>query len=74
MNEIEILHLSDLHLILSTSGNNLRSAILNFATQHFETLPKGQKLLVLTGDFHNFGEDYRQAREFFPKLWDCIGT
>ena len=73
MGEIEILHLSDLHLMLSAEGENLRSALRTFAREHFAPLPEGRKLLVLTGDFHNFGGDYEIAREFLPALFEDMG-
>ena len=70
MGEIGILHLSDLHLVLSAEGENLRSALRTFAREHFAPLPEGRKLLVLTGDFHNFGGDYEIARKFLPALFE----
>ena len=73
MDKISILHLSDLHMIGSPNGNNMKRAIWDFAKEHFAKLPKESKLLVLTGDFHNFTDtDYKSA-DFISTLCEKMG-
>ncbi|MBQ9492435.1 MAG: metallophosphoesterase, partial [Oscillibacter sp.] len=71
--KIHILHLSDLHWIGSPSGNSLKNAILKLAGERFSKLPAGEKLLVLTGDFHNFSEGYQPVKKFLSELVDKMG-
>ena len=59
-----IIHLSDLHIVNSSHWNNIRACILNKAREL-----TGEKLLIVTGDFHNFGEgNYDKALEFLKEL------
>ncbi|MBR4545280.1 MAG: metallophosphoesterase [Oscillibacter sp.] len=75
MDEIHILHLSDLHMMESVRAANLKDTILQFAEEHFAKIPEKKKLLVLTGDFRNFktDDDFHKAAEFIPQLWKKMG-
>lgn len=70
---VSIFHLSDLHLVDDAAGNNMREGILQEA-QKFSKIPVGQKLLILTGDYHNYGdEDYSRAEGFLADLINAMG-
>ena len=67
---VKLLHLSDLHIVGNPHWGNMRDAILQFAAENFSELEPGEKLLVLTGDFHNYEQDgYRRASEFLKELF-----
>ena len=69
---IHILHLSDLHIIQSAQWNNLRACIINEA-KTVQYLPKGQKMLILTGDFHNYSDgDYNETMLFLRDLFAAM--
>lgn len=70
---ISILHISDLHIIGGAEWNNMRAALLEEVRDKVQDLEKGEKLLVVTGDFHNFNDSsYRQAEEFLHQLFDAM--
>ncbi len=59
-----IFHLSDLHIVTSARWNRLRDCILDQAKQL-----SGERLLVVTGDFHNYPEaDFQKAYDFLREL------
>ncbi len=61
---VTIFHISDLHIIRSAYWNNIRECILKEAEEI-----EGERLLVVTGDYHNFWEgDYAQAESFLREL------
>ncbi len=69
-----LLHISDLHLVVDPLWNNMENAILSAVQEKLRGIPKGQKMLVITGDFHNFVENhFQQAETFLPKLFDAMG-
>lgn len=71
---IYLLHISDLHLVADPQWNNMKNAILYSVRRKLENVGCGQKLLVMTGDFHNFIENnYHQAEQFLPRLINAMG-
>ena len=66
---IHILHISDLHLVTDPQWNNMKEAILNSVHDKLNGISLGQKLLIVTGDFHNFKQnDYTYAKIFLTQL------
>lgn len=66
---IYLLHISDLHLVVNPLWNNMKNVILDSAREKLQSVPQGKKLLVVTGDFHNFSDHtYRQAEAFLTEL------
>ncbi len=71
---IYLLHISDLHLVTDPQWNNMKNAILYSVRAKLNHISRGQKLLVITGDFHNFVQkDYSQAEQFLPQLFEAMG-
>ncbi len=71
---IYLLHISDLHLVANPLWNNMKHAILNSVRKKVQNVPVGEKLLVITGDLHNFVENnYDRAAEFLPQLFKEMG-
>ena len=70
---IHLLHISDLHLVVNPLWNNMKKAILYSVRESLRDVPIGQKLLVITGDFHNFEEcNFQQASDFLPSLFEAM--
>ena len=70
-----ILHISDLHIIEGAEWNNMRAALLEEARERTHDLPDGDKLLVITGDFHNFSDSgYQKAAEFLRELFRAMAV
>lgn len=66
---ISILHLSDFHFSRDAAMHNMRQVILNEVRAKVHNKPRGEKLLVITGDFHNFwAPDYNDAIIFLRDL------
>ena len=66
---VSILHISDLHIIEGAVWNNMRAALLGEAGERTRDRDRGEKLLVVTGDFHNFWDkDYSRAKDFLGRL------
>lgn len=66
---VNILHLSDLHIICGAVWNNMRGALLEHARKKLERKTDQEKMLVITGDFHNYGDnDYETAKKFLREL------
>lgn len=64
-----MLQVSDLHIVEDAHWNNLKALLLDLAKEKFSILPEGQKLLVMTGDYHNYNEiDYEKATLFIKEL------
>ncbi len=69
---IKILHLSDLHFCADAQANNMKNILLNEA-RAVHDLPRGEKILVITGDYHNYYDvDYQFAEDFIGKLVDAM--
>lgn len=72
---VSILHISDLHIIEGAEWNNMRAALLEEAGERTHDLPDGEKLLVITGDFHNFSDSgYQKAAEFLQELFRAMAV
>ncbi len=72
---VSILHISDLHIIEGAEWNNMRAALLEEAGERTHDLPDGEKLLVITGDFHNFSDrGYQKAAEFLQELFRAMAV
>lgn len=70
---VSILHISDLHIIKGAEWNNMRAALLDETKAKVHDRPAGEKLLIITGDFHNFDEnDYKRAAEFLHRLFEAM--
>ena len=66
---ILILHISDLHFVNNAASYNFREVLFLEAAGKVKKVPRGKKLLIVTGDFHNFEDkDYQEAEEFLKKL------
>ena len=72
---VSILHISDLHIIEGAEWNNMRAALLEEAGERTHDLPDGEKLLIITGDFHNFSDSgYQKAAEFLQELFRAMAV
>ena len=70
---IHLLHISDLHFAVGAQWNNMRVALLNHAREKLKNTPKGEKLLIITGDFHNFvTKNYKDVLIFLPELFHAM--
>ena len=66
---IYILHISDLHFVKNAADYNTEEILLREAAEKVKGIPQGKKLLIVTGDFHNFWEtDYQRAEKFLKSL------
>lgn len=71
---IHILHISDLHFVKNAARYNTEEVLLREASEKVRGVPQGKKLLIVTGDFHNFWDkDYQEAEEFLEKLVTGMG-
>ena len=71
---ILMLHISDLHFVQNANAYNTEAIIFKEATEKAQQIPLGEKLLIVTGDFHNFTDkDYEKANIFVPQLCECMG-
>ncbi len=69
-----ILHISDLHFVNNAASHNSGEVLIREAAEKTRTIPRGQKLLIVTGDFHNFSDpDYRNAEDFLRRLAEGMG-
>lgn len=69
-----ILHISDLHFTRNPSMQNMRDTVLNEVRAHVKAKPLGKKLLVITGDFHNYWTtDYSDSINFINELIEAMG-
>ena len=68
---IKILHISDLHFYRDAQAFNMRKILLKEAEEAFSGL--NEKLLIVTGDFHNFSsKDFNDAKRFLEKLFNAM--
>lgn len=66
---IIVLHISDLHFSNNAPAYNTKEILLREATEKVRNVPRGQKLIIVTGDFHNYGDsDYAKAEAFLAEL------
>ena len=71
---IYLLHISDLHLVADPRWYNMKNAILESVRETLREVPLGEKLLVITGDFHNFIQNnFVHAEEFVLSLVKAMG-
>lgn len=71
---IHILHISDLHFVKNAAAYNTEEILLREAARKVKDIPLGKKLLIVTGDFHNFwDQDYEKAEDFLQKLVSKMG-
>ena len=74
MHMITILHLSDLYLYKDAQTYNMQEILIKEAKEAFKNIPKGQKLLIITGDYHNYTDiDYNLAETFLSQLITAMG-
>lgn len=70
---IKLLHISDLHFVQNADNYNMENILLREAGA-VQSLPQGEKLLVVSGDFHNFSAgDYERAKKFLSALVTAMG-
>ncbi len=69
-----ILHISDLHFTRNLSFSNMRDTVLREVREHVFDKKPGKKLLVITGDFHNYWTaDFSEAIKFINALITEMG-
>lgn len=67
---VSILHISDLHIIRGAEWNNLRTTLLNEAAEKVQNRRQDEKLLIITGDLHNFQDTgYQETETFLRELF-----
>lgn len=70
---VHILHISDLHIVEGANWNNMRYALIEEAKKKVQNCPENEKMLVITGDFHNFNDDnYDHAKHFLTALAEAM--
>ena len=68
------MHLSDLHIATNAEWNNMKECLLRELQNKMKSVPEGKKLLVITGDFHVFGQkDFSEAEKFISELIQKTG-
>lgn len=71
---ITIMHISDLHFVNNAADFNTEEILIREAELRVKEIPVGKKLLVVTGDFHNFSDkDYNRAKNFLVRLVSVMG-
>lgn len=71
---ITILHISDLHFVNNAASYNTEEILIREANLRVKDIPLGKKLLIVTGDFHNFSDDnYDRAKDFLKRLVSKMG-
>lgn len=65
---VHIVHLSDFHFYNHSNWDNMKRCLLRVLKEKAELSPENETLLVITGDFHNFGKDYDEAKKFLDQL------
>lgn len=70
---IQLFHLSDFHLVNHSCWQNMKETIRNTLRERCGQLSKGEKFLVITGDFHNFIDtDYKESLTWIPELAEAM--
>ena len=71
---IYMLHISDLHFVKNAAAYNTAEILRQETKEKVKDIPQGKKLLIVTGDFHNFADtDYTKAEAFLKGLVDDMG-
>lgn len=71
---IYMLHISDLHFVKNAASYNTAEILRREAKEKVKDIPRGKKLLIVTGDFHNFSDkDYSRAEAFLTHLVKDMG-
>lgn len=66
---VYILHISDLHFVKNVASYHTEEILVQEAARKLKNVPRGKKLLIITGDFHNFWEkDYDKAEVFLKRI------
>ena len=61
--------MSDFHIVVNANWNNMKETFYRAINEKLKNVPQGKKLLVITGDFHNFGENsFEQTKIFLSQL------
>ena len=69
-----ILHISDLHFKKNAAAYNTEEIIIKEAAEKVYKVPEGNKLLIVTGDFHDYWDtDYERAESFLTRLTQAMG-
>ena len=72
--ETFILHISDLHFVQNAPAYNTAEILRKEAIAKVKDIPQGHKLLIVTGDFHNYKDnDYSKAEKFLTNLAQDMG-
>lgn len=61
---LHIVHLSDLHFYNHSNWNNMKECMIKTLHEKTELSSEGKTLLVITGDFHNYGKGYDEAKKY----------
>lgn len=70
---IYMLQISDFHTIQGAEWNNMRAAVLKEVKERSDGIPRGEKLVFITGDFHNFGDTgYEWTESFLKELFKAM--
>ena len=68
---VTIIHLSDLHFVRDAASFHMRKILLAEVEKAVRDRGPGEKLLIITGDFHNYlTEGYEDAIDFLNQLID----
>ena len=71
---IYMLHISDLHFVKNAQADIFEKILMEEASKKVEGVCQGQKLLIVTGDLHNFSDNnYEAASSFLSRLVDSMG-
>lgn len=69
---IYILQISNLHFLKNNNSNIIIDSFFQEVTKKLKDVPRGKKLLIINGDFHNYSDTNYQAAELFLKRLVCI--
>ena len=68
-----LLHISDLHLFNDPNWENMSAAIMRNVEETLKPVQITDRLLVVTGDFHQYSVvGYKHAKEFLEELIDIM--
>lgn len=67
---VTILHISDLHIFECATWNNMKATLFEEVENKVKKLNDGEKLVIITGDFHNYTDDnYEKSKDFLKQLF-----
>lgn len=67
---VTILHISDLHIFECATWNNMKATLFEEVENKVKKLNDGEKLVIITGDFHNYTDDnYGKSKDFLEQLF-----